>query len=766
MDDRIVITGLGLTCAIGGTADECFDNAVNGTVGIKEVKSVEHSKCYAHIGGEYPGFITPAGEDRASALAIKAAEEAVNDAGLDVKKEASRVGVMLGSCVGGAVTIEKFYRDYTANPEAASGEDVLKMPISAIANNVAHHFGACGVIDNVANACAAGTMSVAMAADLIRTGKADVVIAGGSDPMSSLAYSGFHALHALDVDPCRPFNQSKGIALGEGAGILIVESYEHAKKRGAKIYCEILGSGVSCDAHHITAPSPTGEGMQSAMERSLEHSGINATDVDYINAHGTGTPLNDSSELGAMLRVFGTDGKVSASSTKSMVGHCLGAAGSVEAVFCVKAIERGVVPPTVGYTDEDKAAMREKAGDFDFVPNKGKSRKVEYVQSNNYAFGGNNASIIYAKEGAKAKLSGATEEKIFITGLGIVSPMGNTVGTYTDNVNAKAEPHKCEQCGDAVSAVNADDFAGVGIKLNFYRKLDKLSQMTCVSGKLALADAGIEVTEDNATEIGIVAGTSDGPQTDIANFQKGIIANGTQSGSAFLFPNTVYNAAPGYLSISAGVKGYNVTYSNGAASGLAAVAYSSRVLKTTQNNVILAVGADEDSDTVHMLYEKLGAFKSGMKLSDGAITVALEKESSANKRGAKKYAEVLGSGFARSDVAFGKYGDGKTLKSAIDLALAESGVKAADIGLVMTCSNGIKSLEKAETEALKDFAKAEKVSVKDICGEGRAASSALEVAHAALMLGGKIGKTTAKYALAISASSGGSFNAVVLKKHN
>ncbi len=762
--ERIVITGLGLTCAIGGSADECFDNALAGVVGIKEVVSVEHEKCYAHIGAEYPEFVTPKGEDRASALAIKAADEAIKDAKLDVAKEADRVGVILGSCVGGAVTIEKFYRDYTADPAKASGEDVLKMPISAIANNVAHRFGACGVIDNVANACAAGTMSVAMAADLIRSGKADAVIAGGSDPMSSLAYSGFHALHALDDEPCRPFNRSKGIALGEGAGILIVEGYEHAKKRGAKIYCEILGSGVSCDAHHITAPSPTGEGMQSAMERSLEHSGIAASDVDYINAHGTGTPLNDSSELGAMLRVFGTDGKVSASSTKSMVGHCLGAAGSVEAVFCVKAIERGIVPPTVGYTEEDEAAMREKAGEFDFVPNKGKARKVEYVQSNNYAFGGNNASIIYAKEDAPRKLTGDDGERVFITGIGVVSPMGNTVSAYAENVNAKAAPSICEKCGDAVSTVGADDFAGVGIKLNFYRKLDKLSQMTCVSGKLALADAGIEVTEENATKIGIIAGTSDGPQTDIANFQKGIIANGTQSGSAFLFPNTVYNAAPGYLSISAGVKGYNVTCSNGAASGLAAVGYSSRVLRTTQNDVILAVGADEDSDTVHMLYEKLGAFDAGMKLSDGAITLVLEKESSANKRGAKKYAEVLGSGSARSDVEFGKFGDGETLKKAIGIALEESGVTAEDIGLVMTCSNGVKSLAKAESEALIGFEGAEKVSVKDICGEGRAASSALEAAHAALMLSGKVGKTAATYALAISASAGGTFNAVVLKK--
>lgn len=764
MNDRVVITGLGLTCAIGGSADECFNNAIAGKVGIKEVKSVEHSACYAHIGGEYNEFVTPEGEDRASALCIKAATEAVIDSGLDVSADPSRVSVVIGSCVGGAVSIEKFYRDYVADPGKASGEDVLKMPISAIANNVALKFGAQGAVDNVANACAAGTMSIAIAADLIRSGKADAVIAGGSDPMSSLAFSGFHALHALDSEPCRPFNKSKGIALGEGAGILIVESYEHAKARGAKIYCEVLGSGVSSDAHHITAPAPDGEGMQSAMERSLANSGIKASDVDYINAHGTGTPLNDTSELGAMLRVFGQDGKVSCSTTKSMVGHCLGAAGSVEAVMCVKAIERGIVPPTVGYTEEDKAAMREKAGDFDFVPNTGKQRKVDYVQSNNYAFGGNNASIIYAKEGVERSLAQPNKERIFITGFGIVSPLGNTEEEYAANVNAGAAAKRCENCGDYISAVGKEDFDAVGIKLNFYRKLDKLSQMTCVSGKRALANAGITVSDENSRKIGIVAGTSDGPQTDIANFQKGIIASGTQAGSAFLFPNTVYNAAPGYFSIAAGVKGYNVTLSNGAASGIAAVAFATRVLHTTQNDVILAIGADEDSETVHMLYEKAGAIAAGMTPGDGAVTVVLERESSANARGAKKYAEVLGSGFAHCPTEFGKYGCAGKLKEAIGLALRESGVSAGDIGMVMTCTNGVNSLEEAEKDALADFAGAKKVSVKALCGEGRAASSALSVAHAAMMLGGVIDGGEGEYALVLGASVGGSYNALVLRK--
>lgn len=765
MDDRIVITGLGLICAIGSSVDECFDNAVKGVVGIKEVKSVEHSKCYAHIGGENPSFVTPEGQDRASALCIKAAREAIADSALDVSKDPDRVGVLIGSCVGGAVSIEKFYRDLLADPDSATGDTALKMPISAIANNVAKEFGAQGVVDNVANACAAGTMSVAVAADLIREGKADVMIAGGSDPMSSLAFSGFHALHALDDEPCRPFNKSKGIALGEGAGILIVESYAHAKARGAKIYCEVLGSGVSSDAHHITAPAPDGEGMQAAMERSLEHSGLRPSDIDYINAHGTGTPLNDSSEMGAMLRVYGGKGNVSVSTTKSMIGHCLGAAGSVEAVMCVKAMQTGIVPPTAGYAEGDVEAMREKSGDLDLVPNKGEARKVDYVQSNNYAFGGNNASVIYAREGAPRKLTGATNERVYVTGIGVVSPAGNTAAAYAENVNTGAAPNKCEECGDFKAEIGKAEFDSVGIKLNFYRKLDRLSQMTCVAGKYALADAGITVDESDSRKIGIIEGTSDGPQTEIGKFQKGIITAGTQAGSAFMFPNTVYNAASGYLSIAAGVKGYNVTYANGGASGIAAVGYAKRVLRTTQNDVILAVGADEDSDIVHLLYDKIGAVAAGMTLGEGAVVLALERESSANARRARKYAEVLGSGTAHCDVDFGKYGCSGKLAEAIGLALAESGLKASDIDAVMVAENGIKELKDAEDAALSSLGIAcDRINVRDRVGEARAAATALEVAHAAMLLSGDIKGKAYEHVLAIGASWGGSYDAVVLGK--
>lgn len=239
-------------------------------------------------------------------------------------------------------------------------------------------------------------MSIGYACDLIREGKGDVFIAGGSDSFSSLAFSGFHALHALDENACSPFNHSTGITLGEGSGILVIESYEHAVERGAKIYCEILGSGVSSDAYHITAPRPDGEGQMSAIRRAVESSALSFDDIDYINAHGTGTAKNDEAEFLSLHTLFDGNDHLSVSSTKSMTGHCLGAAGSIEAVFSVKAIKENLVPPTIGYSDEDLKVLSEKAGNIDFIPNKSHTKDVHYAMSNSFAFGGNNASIIFS----------------------------------------------------------------------------------------------------------------------------------------------------------------------------------------------------------------------------------------------------------------------------------------------------------------------------------------------------------------------------------
>lgn len=799
-EKRCVITGLGMINAIGNTVDESWNNCINGVSGIKEVRSIDTSDCYAHLGAESAEhFDVDAGDDaqkmdRVSLLCVKAANEAIKDSGIVIDdNNADRVGVIMGSCVGGAVSIQKFFTDRHNAEGSEDTSDIIKMPIGVIANNVAKIAGVKGVVTNVGNACAASTISIEYACDLIRAGVGDAFIVGGADSFSALAFGGFTALHALDTDPCSPYNKSKGITLGEGAGALIVESYEHAVARNAKIYCDVLGGGISSDAHHITAPRPDSEGQMNAMKWALANSDLKPTDIDYINGHATGTPLNDSTEIQAMQTIFGDNDNTAVDSTKSMVGHCLGAAGAVEAIYTVKALTTETVPPTIGYSDEDLENLKEKAGKLDFMPNVSKHKEIDYAMTNNFAFGGNNASVIFAKN--EKKIKPLENNKVYVTGFGIVSPAGNTVDSYVEAV--KNGGLKSE--GDGLFAtVGADDYKEYGIKLNFYRKLDKLSQTQVVSGRACLADAGVTVTTDNETEIGMIVGTADGPATEIINFHEGLIKNGLHAGSAFIFPNTVYNAAGGYFSINSGVKGVNVTLTNGMQAGLQSICYAYNVVRDGAEKMMMATGLDENTETMKLLYGKLGYFSneetvkpyelngSEFVLGEGSTTMMLESEASAEARNAVKYAEIAGYAMTHESVSAGTLaGSDAALDKAIIKACENAGISVDDIDAVVGFGDGNKTVDTIEMNSYgRVFKNAKPVmSVKTVVGESRAAAANLEAVHAALTLSGKLPakqeayvfengkavKTTVdttdyRYMLVTSFAAGGSYTAVVLKK--
>lgn len=799
-EKRCVITGLGMINAIGNTVDESWNNCINGVSGIKEVRSIDTSDCYAHLGAESAEhFDVDAGDDaqkmdRVSLLCVKAANEAIKDSGIVIDdNNADRVGVIMGSCVGGAVSIQKFFTDRHNAEGSEDTSDIIKMPIGVIANNVAKIAGVKGVVTNVGNACAASTISIEYACDLIRAGVGDAFIVGGADSFSALAFGGFTALHALDTDPCSPYNKSKGITLGEGAGALIVESYEHAVARNAKIYCDVLGGGISSDAHHITAPRPDSEGQMNAMKWALANSDLKPSDIDYINGHATGTPLNDSTEIQAMQTIFGDNDNTAVDSTKSMVGHCLGAAGAVEAIYTVKALTTETVPPTIGYSDEDLENLKEKAGKLDFMPNVSKHKEIDYAMTNNFAFGGNNASVIFAKN--EKKIKPLENNKVYVTGFGIVSPAGNTVDSYVEAV--KNGGLKSE--GDGLFAtVGADDYKEYGIKLNFYRKLDKLSQTQVISGRACLADAGVTVTTDNETEIGMIVGTADGPATEIINFHEGLIKNGLHAGSAFIFPNTVYNAAGGYFSINSGVKGVNVTLTNGMQAGLQSICYAYNVVRDGAEKMMMATGLDENTETMKLLYGKLGYFSneetvkpyelngSEFVLGEGSTTMMLESEASAEARNAVKYAEIAGYAMTHESVSAGTLaGSDAALDKAIIKACENAGISVDDIDAVVGFGDGNKTVDTIEMNSYgRVFKNAKPVmSVKTVVGESRAAAANLEAVHAALTLSGKLPakqeayvfengkavKTTVdttdyRYMLVTSFAAGGSYTAVVLKK--
>lgn len=780
--NRCVVTGIGAVSAIGRDVGECWESILAGKTGIDHTHTLDTENCYADFAAEIKGAFDCGQYDRATALCLTATAEALADAGTPDFAGDPRVSVIMGSCVGGGRSMEEYYKG------KKDRDTVLKMPISAIANHATQLCHAGGVVTGVANACAAGTISIAYAADLIRAGKADVVIAGGADAFSSVPYAGFLSLHALDENSCSPFNRSHGITLGEGAGAVIVESLEHAKARGAKIYCEVLGAGISSDAYHITAPRPDGEGQMSAIRSAMEHSGVPESGIDYVNAHGTGTAKNDEAEFLSLHALF--DGKkddLCVSSTKAMTGHCLGAAGAIEAVFAIKALAENTVPPTLGYKKEDLPLLAEKAGSFDFVPNTAKKKELTTVMNNSFAFGGNNASILFSKQPGNMEHT-ARNPEIYVTGLGLVTPLGNGKNAYL----AACREGRTAVGGEEFSAVGAEDYAAEGLKMAFYRKLDHFSQLQAVSGMNALRDGELSVTPENAGKIGMIIGTADGALGPSCEFQEVLAEKGNAAGSAFRFPNTVYNAAGGYLSICSGVKGYNVTVTNGAQSGLQSVAYAVNVLRNGWEDAMLATGSDENSAVIAELYRVTGDAadgavlpyegKSGYSLSDGSVSILLETGDSAAARNATRYCRVLGYGMAHAAVPYGTVkGSEKGLTDAILAALDDAGLTAGDMDAAVGFANGAAEVDAIESAGISSvFGKTLPViTVKERVGEGRAATAALALSHAALLLHGdlknepdtyvdgkKVGVdgTALSRVLVLSYAPGGSYTAVVLGK--
>ncbi|MET4700937.1 3-oxoacyl-[acyl-carrier-protein] synthase II [Constrictibacter sp. MBR-5] len=415
---RVVVTGMGVVSPLGCGADACWNRLVEGESGITAIQSFDVSDLPAKIAGQVPRGETAEGRwnpddwmepreqrkvDRFIVYGVGAAAMAIEDSGWKPTDEESceRTGVMIGSGIGGLQAIEEaavLLKD--RGPRRISPFFIPSALINLASGHVSIKHGFKGPNHSVVTACATGAHAIGDAARLIAFDDADVMVAGGAEAaVCRLGIAGFSASRALSTHfndtperASRPWDRERdGFVMGEGAGIVVLEEYEHAKKRGAKIYAEVVGYGMSGDAHHITAPAEDGSGGFRAMRMALKRAGLNPEDIDYVNAHGTSTPLGDEIELGAVKRLFGDHAyKISMSSTKSAVGHLLGAAGSVEAIFSILAMRDGVVPPTLNLDNPSEGC------DIDLVPKQAKQRKVRHALSNSFGFGGTNASLIFA----------------------------------------------------------------------------------------------------------------------------------------------------------------------------------------------------------------------------------------------------------------------------------------------------------------------------------------------------------------------------------
>ena len=417
---RVVVTGLGAVTPVGNTPDETWNNMVNGVSGAAPITLFDASKFKTHFACEVKGLNVNDYIDRKEArkmdrytqLAFISAIQAVNDSGMDLDAtDKDRVGVIFGVGIGGIKTFEDEVGYYGAHKEDGPKFNpffIPKMIADIAAGQISIHFGFHGPNYATTSACASSTNALADAFNQLRLGKADVILAGGAEAaICACGVGGFNAMHALSTrndDPehaSRPFSASRdGFIMGEGAGCLILEELEHAKARGAKIYAEMVGEGESADAYHITASHPEGLGAKLVMERALQDAGLKPEDIDYINVHGTSTPVGDVSEAKAIKQVFGDAAyKLNISSTKSMTGHLLGAAGAVEAMASVLAVQNDIVPPTINHEEGDNDPEIDYNLNFTF--NKAQKREVRAAMSNTFGFGGHNACVIFKKYAAE-----------------------------------------------------------------------------------------------------------------------------------------------------------------------------------------------------------------------------------------------------------------------------------------------------------------------------------------------------------------------------
>jgi 3-oxoacyl-[acyl-carrier-protein] synthase II len=407
---RVAVTGVGMVSPVGIGREECWDNLLAGRSGIGPITRFDAKDFESTIAGEIKDFDPtrwmPKREvkrvDIYAQYAMAASREAVSDSGVDLAAEdATRCGCVIGTGIGGLPTIEKQYERFLEKgPRKVSAFLVTKMMANAASGLVAIQMGLKGPNHGCVSACASGAHSVGDAFRIIQDGRADLMVTGGSEaPITFLGISGFNALKALSTrndDPeraSRPFERDRdGFVVGEGSGALVLEELGRARARGAHIYAELLGFGSSCDAYHITAPDETADGPARAMRWALSDAGVDAADVDYVNAHGTSTVYNDRVETQALKMVFGDRAeKVAVSSTKSMTGHLLGGTGALEAAITALAIEKGVVPPTINYENPDPEC------DLDYVPNSAREMQVSVAISNSLGFGGHNAVICLGK---------------------------------------------------------------------------------------------------------------------------------------------------------------------------------------------------------------------------------------------------------------------------------------------------------------------------------------------------------------------------------
>jgi len=706
---RVVVTGLGAVTPEGVGLDAYWAGVRGGVVAIREVEHLPMDGYRTQLGGEVTEDFTPTREylqpdgfhDRAIDFTMRAAEEAMSSSGTAAEQvPPERWGVVIGTCNAGLLAGEEWYakRKRGENPDPRL---VLLVEPQAFSEALASAFQLKGPVLSVDTACAASANAIGYAAELIREGHADAMLTGGADAFSDILIAGFNALESLSPEPAAPYSfDRKGLSLGEGAGVLVLMDADVAAEIGAPVLAEIVGYGLSADGYHPTAPHPEGRGASRAIQTALRLAGVDPGDVDYVNSHGTGTAKNDTAETAATKVGLGDAAyHVAVSSTKSMIGHLLGGAGAAEAIVTVKAIDEQVAPPTANFTEPDPEC------DLDYVPNVAREMTIDIALSNNFAFGGANASVLFARPGARADGPPARNvDRAVVTGVAALSTAGADPAALFD---AYAEGRRCTSTENGVElgrvALAAEEYLDVKER----KRVDRLGLFSIISSRLALANAGLELTDDNRTRVGAVVGTGVGPMESMENFAAPVIEEGAGGANPAVFPNTVYNAAGGQVAIKNGILGSASTVTAGHAAGASALCYGYDLTTMDHADAVVCIGADTLTDTVVQAYQELGVLASsangdgGFALAEGGFAVLVERLGAARARGAKPLGEIRGFAITCDAVGVGKVDtEGAGIERAMRQALERADVAAGDVVAVWANRNGLQAADEAEAKAI------------------------------------------------------------------
>jgi 3-oxoacyl-[acyl-carrier-protein] synthase II len=743
---RIVVTGIGLQAASGRTAAEGWRSIMNGDSGIAPTTVVATDGLISSMAGQVwklPGRSTRYA-DRCHRLATDAAREALADSGVPTGR-GDRIAISLGTSLGGARSGQEFHDQWIRGGLRSANTGLLRhYSLHSVADHLASTFGLFGPRSVQSTACAAGAVAIAYAVELLASGTSDFVLAGGVDPLALLSFGGFSCLGALDPLSCAPYTRSSGLNLGEGAGFLVLETEASAVERGASIRAEIGGYGLSADAHHATAPDPNGRGALRAMESALEMAGLSAQSIDYVNGHGTGTPANDSVER-KVISALRPGSPPPISSTKSMIGHTLGAAGAVEAVVSVLALTHQQIPPTHVPHEQSGEGAGVPDG-IDIVAGVGRDADLSVVVSNSFAFGGNNASLVIRTRSTTPEPAAEPERHgVVITGIGAIAGSAVKTADVRRHFLSSApvfgrEIVELEDFGTFVTAEIPSAALTAGINPQHLRRMDTLSRRAAIAAAQLLGQRGL--TREEAAGTGLFSATGTGPISTIEAFERELLETGT--GNTRLFPNTVMNAAAGHVALLNRLQGPTATISAGGTSGVSALHFASALIARGATDRIIVVGADESPAAMLAGYARIPGYlartdsvpfgHSGRLLGGAGVAILLEREGLAppeSVRGRLSGFGLTGDGSGAARLSRGSEGWARSFT----LALADAGLESAQVDAVVSAACGRDQVDRLERGALETagLSTIPLTAPKSVFGDTGAASALLGVLQALWM---------------------------------